>query len=165
MPRRNTMLALAALVLLAAPAVLFSQGTPAADFVGIWTLDKDALGAEMRRLMKTEMANMSPDEWAELGPSMNAILENMVRRSDETVEIRGDGITLINGHDGKQKASRWEQQGDRARLEPEGDTSLEGPLEGETLPLRAEGEPPSRLYSSAVTTGSTWLWGSFKGVA
>jgi hypothetical protein len=35
MPRRNTMLALAALVLLAAPAVLFSQGTPAADFVGI----------------------------------------------------------------------------------------------------------------------------------
>jgi hypothetical protein len=86
MPRRNTILALAALVLLAAPAVLFSQGTPAADFAGIWTLDKDALGAEMRRLMETEMANMSPDEWAELGPSMNAILENMVRRSDETVE-------------------------------------------------------------------------------
>jgi hypothetical protein len=48
MPRRNTILALAALVLLAAPAVLFSQGTPAADFAGIWTLDKDALGAEMR---------------------------------------------------------------------------------------------------------------------
>jgi hypothetical protein len=59
---------------------------------------------------------------------MNAILENMVRRSDETVEFRGDGITLINGHNGKQKAGRWEQQGDRARLEPEGDTSLRARL-------------------------------------
>jgi hypothetical protein len=131
--------------LLAAPAVLFGQETPAADFAGIWTLDKDAFGAEMRRLMETEMASMSPDERAELEPSMRAIVENMVRRSDETVEFRGDGVALINGHDGKQKAGRWERQGDRVRLEPEGDTSLEGPLEGETMRLRAEGEPPFEI--------------------
>jgi hypothetical protein len=95
--------------------------------------------------MEVELKDMSPEELAEVGPSMEAIVESVVSRFDQTVEFHGDGVALINGNDGERTTGRWTRQGDRIRLEPEGDTSLAGPLDGGTLRLTAEGDTKFEL--------------------
>ncbi len=127
--------------LLAVAAQPFGGSASADELAGAWALDKPAFQAEMRRVMEAELATMSEEERAEVEPSMEAMVEIMVRRLNATVELCDDGVAVIDTQGGDRTTGRWERQGDLVRLEADGDASLEGALEDGALRLRAEGEP------------------------
>ena len=108
------------------------------------TETRAAAGAALKDL-EVEMKDMSPEELAEVGPSMEAIVESVVSQFDQTLEFRGDGIALIKGNDGQRTIGRWTRQGDRIRLQPEDDTFLAGSIDGGTLRLQAEGDTKFEL--------------------
>ncbi len=49
---------------------------------------------------------------------MEAIVEGVVSRFDQTVEFRGDCVALIHGHDGERATDRWERQGTGSASSP-----------------------------------------------
>lgn len=97
-------------------AKLAAAGGP----VGRWAVDEDAMRAQLRSIVETQLGDLTAEQRTLVAPMIDGRIEELLAQLRGTAEFLPDGRAVFVGPEGERESGRWELEGEEIRLRVDG---------------------------------------------